>query len=83
MGREEYRPRWAPHVLGEYERELDEDGKPEPTVVRMLCEACGDRHQHRCDSGAPITWILRFATNHLHRDVLDHEAFKRAIKDGG
>lgn len=70
MAEETYRPKWAPHVVGTYARELDEDGKPEPTLVRFRCETCGEGGQRRCDSGAPIQWVLKFATNHLHRDAL-------------
>lgn len=68
---EEFRPKWAPHVVGTYEREVDEDGKPEPTMVRFCCEVCKETGQHRCDSGAPRQWILRFAINHVHRDALN------------
>lgn len=76
MATEEYRPLWADHVVGTYEREVDkETGLPEPTTVRMKCEKCGATHQHKCTSGAPRQWILRFATVHVKcaRDVLKDE----------
>ncbi len=72
MAAEEFRPPWAPWVVGRYEREVDpETGLPEPTVVRLKCERCGDEHRARCGSGAPTQWVLRFAVAHAHRDPLD------------
>lgn len=67
----EYSPKWCPHVKGTYEREVDEEGKPVPTWVTMSCGKCGDVYRMRCDSGAPTQWILKFAVQHVHRDVLN------------
>ena len=68
----EYRPRWAPHVVGRYgEREHDrETGEPEPQRVRMECERCGDTHQVECRSGQPREHVAKFAILHLHRDAM-------------
>lgn len=65
-----YRPAWCPHVQGTYRRAFDADGKPEAIWVELSCDACGDRHRARCESGAPRQWVLRYATAHVHRDVM-------------
>jgi len=85
MSEESWSPAWAPHVVGIYTREFDSEGKPEPTIVRMTCTfpGCGATHQHKCESGAPRQWIQWFAQNHLHRDPLDHGAFKAMVNKGG
>lgn len=68
---EQWRPPFAPHVLGEYERRrFDEDGLPEPQLVVAVCEKCGARWQTQCSTGQVRTHISRFATIHLHRDPL-------------
>lgn len=68
---EEFRPKWCPHVVGRFDREVDPDtGLPETTTVLIECERCGDRHRATCSSGAPTQWVLKFATGHLHRDPL-------------
>ncbi len=67
---ETHTPKWAPFVTGTYERKVDDEGKPERIVVDIRCSRCGATHQARCDSGAPIQWILRFALGHTHRDAL-------------
>ncbi len=68
----EFRPRWAAHVVGTYEpRAYDEDGTPEPQRIDMRCETCGDTHRVTCPSGAVRAWVNKFATLHLHKDVLD------------
>lgn len=69
--KEEYSPAWNPNVKGIYTREVDpETGAPEPTWVVMSCSVCQDVYRVRCDSGAPRQWILKFATQHVHRDPL-------------
>jgi len=69
--KETYSPKWCPHVSGSFVRASDPTtGKPEPTWVTMSCSVCNDVYRMRCDSGAPIQWILKFATQHLHRDPL-------------
>lgn len=69
--KEEYSPKWAPHVKGVYSREVDpETGQPEPTWVMLSCSICQDVHRVRCDSGAPRNWVLKYATAHVHRDAL-------------
>jgi hypothetical protein len=66
-----YSPSWCPTVVGTFDREVDpETGRPEPTWVHLICGICGEKHQVKCESGAPTQWVLRFATNHLHRDPL-------------
>ncbi len=77
---EAWSPKWAPHARGTYEREVDSDGKPEPTWVLLSCDVCGETHRVRCESGAPRHWIQRWANVHLHRDPLDHEKYLKAIK---
>ncbi len=68
----EFRPRWASHCVGTYEaRVFDEDGVPEPQRIDMLCEHCGATFRTTCNSGAVRAWVNRFATQHLHKDVLD------------
>lgn len=70
MGAETYSPKWAPHVTGTFTLVTGEDGIPEPCDVALACAACGDTHQHRCTSGMPRQWILRYAQAHVHRDAL-------------
>lgn len=67
---ETHTPKWAPHVHGVYRRELDDEGKPVPTWVHLSCDVCKATHRVRCDSGAPIAWVQRWARVHLHRDPL-------------
>ena len=68
---EEFRPLFAQHVVGYIPREVfGEDGQIEPATVRMVCEACGDKHQIKCATGAYRQWVTKFATIHLHRDPL-------------
>jgi hypothetical protein len=73
MAVEVFRPKWAPHVSGTFERVLEDDGTPARIVVELLCDRCKQTHQARCDSGAPTSWVLRFAVNHVHRDALIDE----------
>lgn len=64
-----YSPQWAPHVEGEFEpTKTNEEGAPEPNLVRIKCNVCGATHQVKCMSGAPRQWVLKFATVHAHRD---------------
>jgi hypothetical protein len=69
-------------VTGTYDRSFDPEGKPEKTMVYLTCNfpGCGATHQHSCESGAPRQWIQYFAQGHLHRDPLDHGAFKAMVK---
>jgi hypothetical protein len=78
--RESWSPRWAPHASGTYERALTPEGTPEPTWVQLSCSICGQTHQVKCESGAPTHWIQRWASVHLHRDVLDHNGFVEAVE---
>ena len=79
MPKEQWSPRWAPHASGSFDRAMGPDGKPEPTWVQLSCSVCNATHQVKCESGAPTHWIQRWATVHLHRDVLDHQGFVKAV----
>lgn len=70
MARETFSPRWAPHVVGTYDRTTDPDGNPEPTWVELSCSICKDSHRVKCESGAPRHWVQIFAQQHVHRDAL-------------
>jgi hypothetical protein len=68
-----WRPPAAPHVEGEWtDRVFDERGMPEPQLIKMRCEKCGETWQTQCTSGLVRNHIQRFALIHLHRDVLNH-----------
>lgn len=67
---ESYGPAFAPHVVGEFERKQDEDGRPEPIWVDLSCGKCGDRTRVRCHLGAPRSKVLAYAVNHLHADPM-------------
>lgn len=72
MAVNEFRPKWCPHVVGRFD-DLSRDsetGMPEPVLVKMECEQCGATHQMKCATGMPRQWVLRFATVHVHRDVM-------------
>ena len=68
----EYRPKWAPHVVGMFvERVVDpETGEPDPQVVDLKCEVCGDTHRVECRSGQPREKVAKYALGHVHRDVM-------------
>lgn len=80
MPREVWAPRWCPHASGSYERTTGPDGKPEPTWVFLSCSVCGQEHRVKCESGAPLHWIQKWASVHLHRDVMDHRGFLKAVE---
>ena len=67
----EWRPGWATHVLGRYERrEFDPVTQTAtPQHVTMDCEQCKAHYQTTCTTGAVRTHIARFAALHLHKDV--------------
>ncbi len=69
----EWRPSFAPHIKGRFERRtFDRDvGMPNPQKIVMECAKCGDRWQTVCATGQVRSHIARFARLHLHRDVLD------------
>ncbi len=73
MSVEEYRPAWCPHVVGRFERKVDEEGKPEAIRVDLECDECGELARATCESGAPRQWVLRFAQAHVHRDPLNDQ----------
>jgi len=69
---EVYRPAWAPHVSGEIPpRVPNGDGGYEPQWLALHCSICHDRSRFPCTSGAPRQSILKYATNHVHRDPLE------------
>lgn len=67
----EYRPRWAPHVVGRYsEVEGDPDTRQvaEGQRYEIVCEACGERWgPTTCTSGLVRQRIARFAAQHQHQ----------------
>ncbi len=66
-----YSPPWATHVTGTFnERKLDEDGKPEPQVIDMVCTICKATWKTTCESGAVRAHIQKFGLAHAHRDAL-------------
>ncbi len=67
---EDFRPQFAPHVLGRYEQRQYEDGMPLTQHWTALCERCGAAHQGACDSGQVRKHIQRFALVHLHADPM-------------
>jgi hypothetical protein len=74
----EYRPRWAPWVVGTFqEPEFDPTrGCYEPLRVDVRCEKCGEATRRTCDSGQPRDHVARFARLHVHRDPLGPVPFK-------
>ena len=69
----EWRPPYAPHVLGRWtQRVFDDDGLPEEQKVVVRCEfpGCGGVFERACTSGLVQQHVQRFAIVHLHRDVL-------------
>jgi len=78
MTTEQWRPPYAMHVLGEYDRREHDPvtGLPEPQRVRMVCEQCGATWQTMCATGQVRSHIARFASIHLHRDPFKDEPKK-------
>jgi hypothetical protein len=70
--RKEYRPQWAPHVVGTYDvRAYDpETGAPEEQRVDMYCESCCEAHRVVCRTGHVREHVASFARLHQHRDPL-------------
>jgi hypothetical protein len=66
----EYRPKFAPHVVGTYPpREWDEDeGEWGEQRVELACERCGQTHRVVCTSGRVRDQVARFALGHVHQD---------------
>lgn len=77
-----WRPPSAPHVEGEWtDRVFGDDGMPEPQLVKMRCEKCGETWQTSCVSGLVRNHVQRFAMVHLHHDVLNY--VPRKIEEDG
>jgi hypothetical protein len=75
VSREEYRPPWAPHVVGLIDpHALDVDSMPIPRRIDIRCEhsGCGATWQATCTSGAVRTHVNNFAKSHVHRDVFEN-----------
>lgn len=74
----QYRPHFAPHVLGEYEPRTfnDEVKMHNPQTIRMKCEQCGTKWATVCSTGQVRVHIQRFAVRHLHRDPFEPEVKK-------
>lgn len=68
----EWRPDFAPHVLGRYtRREYDETTRTfEAQKVKIDCESCGDHFETMCESGNVRAHVSRFAQQHTHVDPL-------------
>lgn len=60
------------HVVGRYtERMVDPaTGMPEPQKIVATCTVCSAEWRGECLTGAVRSHINRFATVHLHRDVM-------------
>jgi hypothetical protein len=69
-GRLEFRPDFAPHVVGRFEpRRFDlVDMAWDEQRIELECERCGSKMEKRCASGRPREHVARFALGHLHRD---------------
>lgn len=69
----EWRPPFAPFVVGRYQRRSfdHEVGMPNPQKVTMECTSCAVTWQTMCATGNVRSHIAKFARLHLHRDVLD------------
>jgi hypothetical protein len=80
-GLTEYRPRFAPHVVGTYGSRFDEAGEPQEQRIRMECthRSCGEVQFRTCLSGQPRDHVTRFAILHLHRDPFDTPATRRKV----
>lgn len=62
----EYSPPFAPHVRGSFPTlTRDEDGAPEPGVVRLSCGRCGDASEVRCASGRYRQRVAQYALAHV------------------
>jgi len=69
--RTEWRPDFAKHVVGSWNRRtFDDDGLPEEQTIEMRCDHCGTTAQRKCASGLPMSHVQRFTVVHLHRDAL-------------
>ncbi len=70
----EYRPHFAPHVVGRYEDRPDSSelapGEQPEQRWWVACGCCGAEHRGVCVTGAVRTHVIRFAALHLHRDPL-------------
>jgi hypothetical protein len=71
---QEHRPKFAPHVRGEYTARVfdPEAGEHEPQTVRATCERCGEAYgPTECKSGRVRQHIDTWAAaSHLHRDPM-------------
>lgn len=81
---DEWRPPFAQHVLGKYERRtVNDDGTADEQRVVVVCEqckarcrcckgvcSCGAEFRTVCTTGSTRTHVSRFAVLHLHRDPL-------------
>lgn len=70
----EWRPKYAPHVIGRYtERQIDpETHQPIEQRYSVECEKCGDKWgPTHCTSGLVRSKIANFATVHAHRNAFN------------
>jgi len=67
---EEYRPKWAEHVLGKI-WPRDDDGVQ---VIEMFCEKCNAYFRATCTSGRVRTHVNNYALVHVHRDPMTKPA---------
>ncbi len=67
---ESYSPRWAPHVVGRYERRAFDPTLHvhEPQRYVVTCAACGAEHRGECASGMVRDHIATFARVHVHAE---------------
>jgi hypothetical protein len=68
----EYRPSFAPHVVGRYGARVWDAGlgRFEEQRIDMTCETCAATMRRTCDSGRVREHVQRFGLQHLHRDPL-------------
>lgn len=66
----EWRPDFAPHVLGRYTRRVADPrtGMAEEQKIEMFCEKCKGQWKTKCASGAVKRHISNFGAAHVHRD---------------
>jgi hypothetical protein len=66
----QWRPPFAPLVLGEYEaRPIVEPGETPEQRWSVRCERCGATFRGVCTTGAVRSHIARFAAQHVHSDA--------------